>query len=89
MVTALIEPYSTKSFDKLPVSNILASLSPLVNIDTLRDPNLQSPLHLVCKRKDNYENSTAIATLLIDHGCDVNNAICDNDGMLPLHYGMP
>ncbi|KAJ2961838.1 hypothetical protein NQZ79_g2943 [Umbelopsis isabellina] len=63
-------------------------MSPLVNIDTIRDMNLQSPLHLACKRKDNFENSTAIATLLIDHGCDVNNAICDNDGMLPLHYAV-
>lgn len=71
----------------LPVLEILVNMSPLVNIDTIRDSNLQSPLHLACKRKDNFENSTAIATLLIDHGCDVNNAICDNDGMLPLHYG--
>jgi hypothetical protein len=69
------------------VSDILANMSPLVNIDTIRDSNLQSPLHLACKRKDNFENSTAIATLLIERGCDVNNAICDNDGMLPLHNG--
>ncbi|KAI9289603.1 ankyrin repeat-containing domain protein [Umbelopsis sp. AD052] len=70
------------------VSNILRSFNPLINIDTIRNQNLQTPLHIACKRKDNYANATAIATLLIDHGCDVNNAICDNDGMLPLHYAV-
>ncbi|KAH8549725.1 ankyrin repeat-containing domain protein [Umbelopsis sp. PMI_123] len=82
----LLEACATGDADT--VSNILNSLNPLVNIDTIRNQNLQTPLHLVCKRKENYANATEIATLLIDHGCDVNNAICDNDGMLPLHYAV-
>ncbi|KAI8640676.1 ankyrin repeat-containing domain protein [Parasitella parasitica] len=67
---------------------ILLEASPGANPDTIRDKYLRTPLHIACGRKDDFENATSIAKLLITAGSDINNGVGDVDGLQPLHMAV-
>ncbi|GAN04728.1 hypothetical protein MAM1_0072d04192 [Mucor ambiguus] len=67
---------------------VLLEALPATNPDTIRDKYLRTPLHIACGRKDDFENATAIARLLIKAGSDVNNGVGDVDGLQPIHMAV-
>ncbi|KAK4513656.1 Xenotropic and polytropic retrovirus receptor 1 [Mucor velutinosus] len=73
-----------------PPNDVKALLEalPETNPDTIRDKYLRTPLHIACGRKDDFENATAIARLLIKAGSDVNNGVGDVDGLQPIHMAV-
>lgn len=72
-------------FRFLLVEHILEHSS--INPDTVRDRLLRTPLHIACSRKDDFQEATNIARILIKHGADVNNGVGDENGMHPMHMG--
>lgn len=74
--------YSSASF---VVEHILEHSA--INPDTVRDRLLRTPLHIACSRKDDLQEATNIARILIKHGADVNNGVGDENGMHPMHMG--
>ncbi|CDS10384.1 hypothetical protein LRAMOSA03060 [Lichtheimia ramosa] len=59
-----------------------------INPDTVRDRLLRTPLHIACSRKDDFQEATNIARILIKHGADVNNGVGDENGMHPMHMAV-
>jgi ankyrin repeat protein len=59
---------------------------PDLNLDTIRDKYLRTPLHIACSRRDHL-NAIRIANLLVKRGSDVLNQVGDIDGLLPMHMG--
>ncbi|KAI8138908.1 hypothetical protein BJV82DRAFT_646382 [Fennellomyces sp. T-0311] len=72
------------------VADVEALLSALsyVNPDTVRDNHLRTPLHIACARRDDLQEATAIARVLIRAGADVNNGVGDADGLQPMHMAV-
>ena len=65
----------------------LLSAFPCINPDTVRDNYLRTPLHIACGRRDDLQEATSIARVLIHAGSDVNNGVGDVDGLQPMHMG--
>ncbi|KAG2218127.1 hypothetical protein INT45_000425 [Circinella minor] len=66
----------------------LLSAFPCINPDTVRDNYLRTPLHVACGRRDDLQEATSIARILINGGSDVNNGVGDVDGLQPMHMAV-
>ncbi|KAI9254490.1 hypothetical protein BDA99DRAFT_518541 [Phascolomyces articulosus] len=66
----------------------LLSAFPCIDPDTVRDNHLRTPLHIACGRRDDLQQATSIARVLIRAGSDVNNGVGDVDGLQPMHMAV-
>ncbi|KAI9491871.1 hypothetical protein BDB00DRAFT_940014 [Zychaea mexicana] len=69
------------------VEALLSAFS-CINPDNVRDNHLRTPLHIACGRRDDLQEATAIARVLIRAGSDVNNGVGDVDGLQPMHMAV-
>lgn len=81
------QPLDRCVIDTIGLVKLLLQGMPSVNPDTVRDRRLRTPLHIACGRKDDFQEATAVARVLLRAGADVNNGVGDIDGLQPMHMG--